>query len=264
MKRTTLTLILGLLALSIVAGLWIEVAIANFFPGDILMIHSPMFRRVYATTSVPLSIVAIVANPTPEVVSITYCLDDCPNVTLTDLNEILRQPGHIDGSQFYAELVLENIAEGNHTLKAYSQDASGKQMSASVEFIIDTSYTSPLSVLSPQNKTYTTTEIPLTFICREDRTHDGNFRYAAYVLDGIGSDYINENITLTDLSLSNHTIHVTVWTKNDYFSENIQFTIKEPEPFPTTLVIASVSIVAVIGIGLFVYFKKQRRAQRAV
>jgi hypothetical protein len=32
----------------------------------------------------------------------------------------------------------------------------------------------------------------------------------------------------------------------------------EPEPFPTTLVVASVITVAVVGIGLLVYFKKRR------
>lgn len=249
---------------SIAAGMRAEVVNANFFPGDALLIYSPIHRWVYSNTSVPLKIVANVANPTPEVVSITYCLDENPNVTLTDLNNTLRVPGHIEGSQFYVEMVLENLAEGNHTLRAYSQDAAGKQMSASVEFVIDTGYTSPLSVLSPQNKTYTTTELPLTFICREDRTHDGKFLYATYALDGIGSDYIKDNVTLTDLSLSNHRIIVTVLTKNGPFLETIYFTVTEPEPFPTALVIASVSIVAIAGIGLLVHFKKRRREAEQV
>jgi hypothetical protein len=34
----------------------------------------------------------------------------------------------------------------------------------------------------------------------------------------------------------------------------IPFTIDQPEPFPTTLVIAASVIIAVVVIGLFVYF----------
>jgi len=258
-KRTSLALtIILLLSASIMAGMQAEVATANFFPGDALLIYSPTSTRVYTNTTVSLSIAASVANPTPEVVSITYCLDEGSNVTLTDLGETLRKPGHIDGSQFYTELVLENLAEGNHTLRAYSEDAFGKQMSASVEFVIDTSYTSPLSVLSPQNVTYTTTEVPLTFVCREERANDGNFSYAAYVLDGIGSNYFYDNVTLTDLPLSNHTIVVSIWTERGFFYETIYFNIAEPEPFPTTLVIGAIVAVVVIGLGLLVFVKKSK------
>jgi hypothetical protein len=38
-------------------------------------------------------------------------------------------------------------------------------------------------------------------------------------------------------------------------SETIVFNI---EPFPTTIVIASVITVAVVGVGLLVYFKKRK------
>ena len=42
-------------------------------------------------------------------------------------------------------------------------------------------------------------------------------------------------------------------------SETLFFTISEsPEPFPTTLVVASVITVVVVGIGLLFYFKKPR------
>ncbi|MBN1245991.1 hypothetical protein JXA31_10405 [Candidatus Bathyarchaeota archaeon] len=282
MKRAALSLTLILsISVSLMAGIQtIEVAKANFFPGDALIISSPISKIVYANTSIPLNTVANIANPTPEIVSITYCLDDNPNVTLTNLNETLRVPGHIAGSQFSAELVLENLAEGNHTLKAYSKDAYGKQMSASVEFVIDTSYTSPLSVLSPQNITYTTTEVPLTFTCREDRKHDGDFSHAVYLLDGLGSKYIYDNLTLTDLSVGSHTIVVTVCTENGFFSETIYLSISqtlEPapspssSPFPTpehTLSVdpnfmfysglALLIIVVAVFAGFLFYFKKRK------
>jgi hypothetical protein len=52
-------------------------------------------------------------------------------------------------------------------------------------------------------------------------------------------------------------------TGNMGASVTIFFTIVEPEPeiepFPTTIVAASVITVAVVGVGLLVYFKKRKR-----
>jgi len=125
MKKTvtTKTLTLALLTSLMAGAAILEVANANFFPGDALIIYSPTSAMVYTNNSIPLNIVASIANPTPEIVSITYSLDQNPNVTLTNLNKTLHEPGHIDGSQFYIESTLQNLSEGNHTLRAYSQTA---------------------------------------------------------------------------------------------------------------------------------------------
>ena len=236
MRRKALALALLLVILDSLAVMSpVEVANANFFPGDVLIISSPISGMVYSNTSISLKIVASVANPTPEVVSITYCLDDNYNVTLTDLSKTLRLPGHIDGSEFSIELVLNNLTEGNHILETYSEDAIGGQMSAAAEFIIDTIYTTPLSILSPQNKTYYSTEVPLTFVCREDGKYDGRFIDASYMLDGIGSDIIYDNLTLTDLSVGSHIVMVGVSTSTWFFFETVYFGIlegQEPETSP--------------------------------
>ena len=231
MKKTALAakLILTFL-MSLLAGMQTyEVANANFFPGEAILISSPTSAVVYTNTSVPLNIVASVANPTPKIVSITYRLDENPNVTLTDLNKTLRSPGHIDGSQFYVEVALENLSEGNHTIRAYSQDATSKQMSASVEFIIDTSFTSPLSVLSPQNITYTTTDLPLTFVCTEEIRRTADFTMVDYVLDGMGAGYISGNLTLTWLSIGEHELTVIVWTVKGVFLKQYTSAYLKPQ-----------------------------------
>ena len=52
---------------------------------------------------------------------------------------------------------------------------------------------------------------------------------------------------------------------NCYFNETVSFTVdtsntpEPPEPFPTSLIIASVITVAVVGISLLVYYKKRKR-----
>jgi hypothetical protein len=280
-KKLLATTILTAILVLVIGVQVVEVE-ANFFPGDVLIIYSPISRKVYTNTSVLLNILADVANPTPEIVSITYRLDNNPNITLTNLKKTLRSPGHIDGSEFYAELLLENLAEGSHTLRAYSKDAANAQMSASVEFFIDTHYTSPLSVLSPKNITYSTSEVSLTFVCRESNRFDGEFTRAGYILDGIGSNYIYDNLTLTGLSIGNHEIHVSVWTDiPSVFSETIYFTVSNQTPTltpsmapspsssqsidsgnwsnPTSLIAIGtmIAIVAVVSLSL-VYFKRRK------
>ena len=135
-KALALTLIFALLA-SLMAGMQtVEVAEANFFIGPAVWIDSPSSWRVYTNTSVPLNVAAVVHSDSPEIVCFLYCVDDNSNVTLTNLTKT----GAVRGYEFHAASVLENLAEGNHTLKVYSQDASGKMMSASVEFMIDTDF----------------------------------------------------------------------------------------------------------------------------
>ena len=280
MKRTALALTLILtISVFLIAGMQtVEVANANFFPGDTLFFSSPISNKIYTTTSIPLKITALKKDPTPEIVSITYRLDENPDVTdtLTDLDKSLGS-GLLDHSEFWAETVLQNLPEGNHTLKTYSTDAYGEHMYASVEFVIDTSYTSPLSVVSPQNTTYYIAEVPLTFICREGGKYDGVFSYGVYMLDGIGSGYIYGNSTLTDLSVGSHIIQVTVCNENGFSSETIQFSISQtsdstvsPSPSPEhTLIVDSnfsfysglalLIIVVTTFAGVLLYFKKRKQ-----
>jgi hypothetical protein len=183
----------------------------------------------------------------------------------------LEKVPDVDGYEFHAAAVLENLAEGNHTLKVYSQDAHGGEMSASVEFMIDVDFKSPLSVLSPQNKTYFATEIPLTFVCTEELRRTEEFTMADCVLDGMGAGYISGKKTLTGLPIGEHELIVTVWTVKGVFTQTVYFSVSQaaistpspeptpkPEPFPTTPIIAAIASTAAIGAGLLMYFKKRK------
>jgi N-acetylneuraminic acid mutarotase len=111
-----------------------------------------------------------------------------------------------------------------------------------------------LRVLSPENKTYTESDVPLTFALNESAVWMG------YVLDGQAPVSISSNITLAGLSSGLH--NVTVYASNTFgdmgASETITFTVAVPELFPTTLAIVALVLVAVVGIGLLVYFKKRK------
>jgi hypothetical protein len=124
------------------------------------------------------------------------------------------------------------------------------------------SYSPPLpeiSILSPENKTYAIGNVSLTFAINKPVTWIG------YSLDDQAQVSITENITLCNLLNGRH--NVTVYAKDKFesmgVSETIHFIIDQKEksaPFPTELIVAvSVASIAVVGVGLTLYFRKIKR-----
>ena len=148
---------------------------------------------------------------------------------------------------------------------------------------------------SPINETYTSNNISLIFNASSPRKYmsvsidykpswQSNYSH----INSTTIDYVN--ITLTNIPEgSNHIevkaewtyvyesrldttqrwiTHYTSYTMNCsetvYFNVDThsnssqQSTLNNPEPFPTTLIVASVITVAVLGIGLIGYFRKRR------
>jgi hypothetical protein len=126
--------------------------------------------------------------------------------------------------------------------------------------------------------------------------YEGQLKYVAYLIDGdrnnltyssynhhVGETRVavddplgvvnpplefNLSIKLEGLSEGNHHIDVTaeglVKYKDSYVSvgsgtiDTINFTVTKESSFPKTLLIASVITIAVVGIGLPIYFKKRK------
>lgn len=110
-----------------------------------------------------------------------------------------------------------------------------------------------IKVLSPENKTYEASDVLLNVTINESVSQ------IRYSLDGQDNVTIAGNTTLTDLSNGNHnlTVYATDKAGNTGTSETITFSIVEP--FPTVLIAtSSVVSVAVISIGLLVYFRKRK------
>ena len=114
-----------------------------------------------------------------------------------------------------------------------------------------------ISIVSPENKTYTVSNVSLTFIVSEPTSWIG------YSLGAQVNVTIAGNTTLTGLSDGTH--NLTVYAKdtagNTGTSETIYFTIKtkKAEPFPTTWIVAAIVIIAIVGVALLVYFAKIRK-----
>ncbi|MGB8276072.1 MAG: kelch repeat-containing protein [Alphaproteobacteria bacterium] len=113
-----------------------------------------------------------------------------------------------------------------------------------------------ISVLSPENRTYSTTGISLTF------TIDEPASWIRYKLDDKTVAEIEGNTTLPELSCGSHNlkVYVTDAAGNTRASETITFTISKSEPFPVAPVAAASGLsVVVVGVALWVYFKRRNR-----
>jgi hypothetical protein len=113
-----------------------------------------------------------------------------------------------------------------------------------------------MSFLSPLNQTYYNSSVSLIF------TVDKPVNWMGYSLDGKDNVTITGNTTIMGLSAGLH--NITVYAKDEFEnmgnSETICFSVKLPEPFLTALVtMVSGASVAIIGVGLLVYFKKRKR-----
>jgi len=146
--------------------------------------------------------------------------------------------------------------ETRHELKgiSYTTYYVGYKISSSsvVNFTIDTTPPS-ISVLAMENKTYDTSDVSLSFTANEPVSQ------TSYSLDGQDNVTIAGDTILTGLSEGAHniTVYATDNAGNIGASEIITFTIAKPEPLPTTMIIAPIVSVVVIGVGLLVYFKKR-------
>lgn len=123
-----------------------------------------------------------------------------------------------------------------------------------------------IQVISPQQATYTNTNITLDFTVNE------SVFSISYVLDNDTAIEISGNITLTGLTYGAHnlTIYATDNARNIGASPTIYFTIAEPMTQQETLlstqliVGASAALVgAVVCVGVVLYLRKRRSARNS-
>jgi parallel beta-helix repeat protein len=112
-----------------------------------------------------------------------------------------------------------------------------------------------IALLSPILQVFNESSVPLLF------TVDKQVSWMGYSLDGQDNVTVTGNSTISGLTngLHNMTVYANDTFGNECASETITFKINVPEPFPTTLVAVSIVSVAVVTVGLLVYFKKRKR-----
>jgi hypothetical protein len=171
--------------------------------------------------------------------------------------------------RYGTEIDISSLSNGSHKIKVIAEFAvdvshvyvtSYNYSSSPASFSAFRDQPPSISIMTPENKTYELQNIPLNFTLSEQVSK------IAFSLDGQDNITISGNTTLTDLSGGFHNITVYAWDNagNIGFSKTVVFTIVEkPEPeldsFPIVPVATSIATVAIVGIGLLVYFKRRKQ-----
>jgi N-acetylneuraminic acid mutarotase len=114
-------------------------------------------------------------------------------------------------------------------------------------------------VSSPANQgNYTSSNVPLTF---ELRVQGASLSYS---LDGGAKVPLLGNTSLSDLVNGDHTLTIYATAENGNTSTLQKINFKVDNTFTTILVIATIVTVAIVIIGLIVYFKKRKHKTLAI
>ena len=246
----------------------------------------PMANVNKGGTEVTLDVtVTIPAEAKTQIESVGYNLDGSNN----SLYSLYISPPAGTSQSIHISRTLTGLLEGEHSIAVYAScvsyteytrdwayHANGYKQpmgsataysaavwgsSGEIQFVVD-AVPLRVTVLSLENETYKSGDVPLSFVVSEATSWIG------YGLDDEATQTVNGNTTLTGLSDGTHTITVyaTDTAGATGKSQPVTFNIKtqqtEPqpsEPFPTTWIAAAVLIVVVVGAGLAVYFRKSKR-----
>jgi hypothetical protein len=290
MKRAVV-LFVALLAMAFAEAFLVKVVMANFTPNEIeysaspiIELQSPLNGTVFALDNVPLAFTitkpdvgrsggwiddsSLYAGYTAlrnRVINVSVELDGQPDYSVMEVNSLLSSP-------FNSSLNLSNLEDGLHSVQVHAYcegvvlwacaTSGGVQITSErsirynasskiVYFMVDT--TAPkVSILSVENKTYETMNLPLDFTVDESSVN------LMYCLDGKENVTLAGNATVINLEYGAHTL--TVYAEDEAgnvgASETITFTVAA---FPTTLVIAAVLVAVAVCAGLLLYFTKFKK-----
>ena len=166
---------------------------------------------------------------------IGYNLDNQANITLT------------------GESSLSGLSNGQHKVIIYANDSFGNMgYSNIVYFSVDT-VAPHITILLPQNQSYGSTDIQLTF------TVDESITKLSYSLDGQEAVAIVGNLTLPAMQDGSH--HLTVYATdnlgNSGSSETVYFNIA---PFPTFLVATIIATLTIVMASGYLFLKRRKPA----
>ena len=284
MRKTAIALITALLVATAAGTFFVRLGKANPWMGTdwtsprggtqppVLTIESPQDGIVYNSRYVTLSLSADVGQAISasytRIMQVYYRVDWQQNETYLYKNENINIPYDPYAiTRFSSTTNLTEIPEGRHNITVYAVEWGAYiegifvhmfsiNCSLTITFTTDIIFPS-VSVLSIVNKTYETSNIPLSFAINKPVSE------ITYSLDERANVTIYGNMTLSALADGNHTL--TVYARDNAGiigkSETISFTVAVPEPFPV-LPVASIAVVAVIIVAGLLYLRRRKRQVR--
>ena len=176
-------------------------------------------------------------NRTPQWIG--YSLNNHSNVTINN------------------QAQLYNLTEGSNNIILYANDSAGNMgYSNRVFFSVDT-IAPKIVILLPQNQSYGSTDIQLTFNLNKTTTR------IDYSLDGQQNVTIVGNVTLPALSNGSH--RLTIYATDEVGNEGSKTVYFNIAPFPTITVVgvaASVTIALAAGYLLFERRKPSNKKEK--
>ncbi len=196
----------------------------------------------------------VIASPKNK----TYSDADVPlTFTVSESTSLISYS--IDGEanvEVSGETILPRLPDGGHSIVVYATDSAGNVGASDIiHFTVDTT-TPSISLLSPQNQTYATTEVMLHFTLNE------NASWTGYTLDGQENVTVTGNISLTEMAYGSH--RITVYANDTYgnmaASETVYFSVSKP--FPVMWTGALTAIIAGGGVVLLLRFKRNNKVKK--
>jgi hypothetical protein len=271
MKKTVLVVfIITTILLAILGFHLIGLSEANFSPMPVhstINVFSPQ-NGTYYTNSFVLNF-SVVEDQIGN--SVRYSLDGGNFGTVTHFRIVSEEPITEDsfGKQYnltsytiMCDQEFNDLPDGNHSLtveNGYVDPLYGhfyENSEVTICLNIDTS-TPKIENLSLRNATFSINDIPINF------TVSKTVSWIGFTLDNHANITISGcNITLTGLSEGSHKLVIYANdTVGRMGSQTVYFSVAKPEPFPTTLVAASLASVTIVGAGVLVYFRKRSHAR---
>jgi len=251
LKHFLTAALIAVLLFSTAVGLQIS-TVKGVLSTPTVIIQSPQ-NMTYSTDT---TAVFILANcPNSGVRSIKFSLDEREEIIVYSnfhperTNDIIRLDHNATGT---AELT--GLSDGTHRLEATAEEWFTEFVVFTfVYFTIDT--TGPdISVLSPENKTYNTTDISLNFAVNESGSQ------IKYSLDGLENVTSSGNTTLSGLHEGPHSlvIYAEDTAGNTGVSERVYFNIETGSPIEHVYAVVAVTAVVAAIVGyLFLQHKKR-------
>jgi len=168
--------------------------------------------------------------------------------------------GYPSGGNFWRDYTGQDLDKDSIGDTSYIIDDSNQDryplMSLYGEFLGDTPPV--ISILSPENKTYSANDVSLAFTVSEPTSWIG------YSLDGLMNVTITGNTTLSGLSEGSHSlvVYANDTTGNVGYSQSVYFSTETPqgEPFPMWVVVTcmfAVVMAIIAGIALVAYLRPE-------
>jgi hypothetical protein len=245
-----------------------QVAIQSPLPSEIKIYNSSTIEVKISATTYTLY----------KVVAIYYSLDGSAKIILNQANGTDRN-GFMD---YTAIGTIGNLADGEHSLRAYAVDSQGNILTREITFSVNTAHTYPAFIISPLNISYSNHNVPLELaidsLTDKDRLSENYYSDLTidYKLDNSSTHTMKGNSTLLGLTDGQHKITVTAYTSIGspniptlYSEQTIYFTVDTTKSNQTIANDNQVSILALaigavavfLGIAIVVY-RRRRTFQR--